>query len=193
MDYFIDNYGIVYWIMGILVVASVVYTIYLLNTEDKYSFNSKLNKNQIRQIEYYIRSIDPREFEILVANLFRYNGYKVDLTPQTNDHGKDCIVYGYKDKEITYVECKHYKESILVNREILQKLLGACSLNNVRSAIIITTSNYTKTAIECKKKCPWLELWYIEDLIDIIKEMNEVDLMNYVGIVIDDRKIIKTS
>lgn len=186
-----ENSNFIYWIIGILGISSVLYTIYLLNTKEEVAFNKRLNQYQIKIIENYIDRLNPREFELFVAKLFRYRGYKADTTPQTNDQGKDVIVYGYKNHEVTYVECKHYKDDILVGREIVQKLMGACSLDGVKKAIIITTSNYTKTAIDCQKKCDWIEFWYKDDLTEIIKNMNEVELMNWFGIVIDGRKIIR--
>lgn len=177
--------------MGIAII-SIIHNYY---AEDK-PIVKKLNVTQINRIERYIMRLTPREFEIFVAKLIEYKyKCKVEITPATNDKGKDIILYNYNGYSLTFVECKQYKEDILVGREIVNKLMGSCALSGATNAIIVTTSNYTKTAVDCigQSKSVNLELWYMSDLIDIIKEMNECDLMNWFGLVVDEGKIIKTS
>ena len=171
---------------------SIIHNYY---AEDKITVK-KLNDTQINRIERYIMRLTPREFEIFVAKLIEYKyKCKFEITPATNDKGKDIILYGYNGYNLTYVECKQYKQDILVGREIVNKLIGSASMGGATNSIIVTTSNYTRTAVDCigQSKSVKLELWYMSDLIDIIKEMNESDLMNWFGIVIDEEKIIKTS
>lgn len=185
-----NNFNLIWFIVIGLSTYSVFCLIQFCKSKDKIYKGTKLTKAQLKVIENFILKLHPRDFEFFVSYLFNYKGYATDVTPATNDKGRDIIVYGYKGNDKTYVECKKYDSSNLIGREIVDKLLGACTLDGVRSAIIVTTSTYTKTAIECKKQCEWLELWYLDDLLEIIKGMTEQDLYKYLGIVVTEDKII---
>ncbi|MED2874297.1 restriction endonuclease [Bacillus thuringiensis] len=55
--------------------------------------------------------MDPRNFEYLIADVFNSQGYRAQVTPGSNDGGKDIILW--KDDEVKFVEVKRYtKESI---------------------------------------------------------------------------------
>ncbi|MCI6275308.1 MAG: restriction endonuclease [Clostridium sp.] len=128
------------------------------------------------EIECRIGNMTPREFEIFCGNLFRELGYKCKVTSESIDGGKDVILedeYG----EIIYVECKHYKKENLVNREVLQKLVGASVGDGINKAIIITTSDYTARAYEYALNVKWLELWTMKDLI---KAMGKIKKQGFV-------------
>nr|WP_257148037.1 restriction endonuclease [Bacillus thuringiensis] len=58
----------------------------------------------------YLEKMDPRKFEYLIADLFNSRGYQAQVTPGSNDGGKDIILW--KDDEVKFVEVKRYtKES----------------------------------------------------------------------------------
>jgi restriction system protein len=65
--------------------------------------------------------VTPREFEVLVAALYRSRGYTTRLTPATKDGGRDVIASKNRpgEKERCLVECKHHKKSIGV-KDILE-------------------------------------------------------------------------
>lgn len=86
----------------------------------------------------------PRDFEIFVADLYRHSGYQTEVTPESNDNGKDVILT--RKKKITFVECKMYAEGNNIGRPPLQKLHGAMSKDKVERGIFVTTSAFTKTA-----------------------------------------------
>lgn len=117
-------------------------------------------------IEYY-RKMDPFEFENEVAMMFGKMGYTYEVTSKTNDEGKDIILS--IDEKITYVECKRFNAKTKVSRPILQKLYGVMVADGVKNGIIVTTSTFTKEAVEFSKK--------MEGIIELI-DCNKLLLIN---------------
>lgn len=113
-----------------------------------------------------ILKMNPRQFEIFIAELFKSNGYKTKLTKESNDGGKDVVAY--KDKDKIYIECKRWSIDNPCGRVLLQKLIGASVGDNANKAIFITTSKYNDNAIEYAKKVSWLELWDLNDILEML-------------------------
>lgn len=98
----------------------------------------------------YLRSIDSRLFEKVVAEIFRDKGFSVELTPQTRDGGKDIIAVQSNSfgKMLYVVECKRYSENNHVGVEIVRNLFGVQQANRASMGIIATTSFFTSSAIQ---------------------------------------------
>lgn len=122
-----------------------------------YSYDEIMNK---------VYSLTPRQFEVFCANLYKELGYKVKLTQETNDGGRDLILEKYG--EVIFVECKRYSETNLVGREICQKLLGATQMYGADRCIVITTGYFHKNAKECKKMVKNLDLIDKNDIFAMI-------------------------
>ena len=124
-----------------------------------------------------IYTVTPRQFEMLIAELFKYSGRydKVEITKATCDYGRDCILTKYirGRKEVTFVEIKHYAKDNYVGRPVVQKLLGSCQMFGATKAIIVTTGKYHKNAYECQSKVNNLQLM---DVIDIQKMILALDV-----------------
>ncbi|XZH99769.1 restriction endonuclease (plasmid) [Clostridium perfringens] len=116
-----------------------------------------------------INSLDDRDFEIFCAEVFKKQGFVVELTKATGDYGRDIILNGS-----IYVECKRFNEKGSVGRPILQKLLGSMDMFNIQKGIVITTGKYTNTAIETAKMMNGkLILWNSYDLFKFLKADKE--------------------
>lgn len=109
-----------------------------------------------RLIEYLKRSpqdihlIDPREFEEVIAEIFRDKGFSVALTPRTRDGGKDVIAIENNDLGIEskyFIECKRYSPTNKVGVDIVRSLYGVQnSRDSANKSIIATTSTFTSGA-----------------------------------------------
>lgn len=91
--------------------------------------------------EITLLNLQPRDFEILIYNLYRSMGYNSILTPATRDGGKDVIAE--KDKgdggEKLYIECKRYKTTAL-KPETVNAFFGVVMKDqDVSRGIIFTT------------------------------------------------------
>jgi hypothetical protein len=95
-------------------------------------------------------TIDSRKFEELVAELFKDKGYEVTLTPRTRDGGKD--IYAVHNNQfgsfLYVVECKRYASTNKVGVEAVRGLYGVKQAERASQGIFITTSSYTKTALD---------------------------------------------
>lgn len=88
----------------------------------------------------------PAEFEEYCANLFRHLGYSAWTTPATNDGGYDIELYGSNGHGIA--ECKCFTPSNKVGRPALQKLVGANQVIGANRLVFITTSSFSKEALD---------------------------------------------
>lgn len=103
-----------------------------------------------------IREITPRQFEELVAELFRDKGYQVELTQRTRDGGKDIIAISTDSLGIKlkyFIECKHYAEENKVGVDVVRALHGVKNTKGgPNKTIIATTSSFTADAINFVEK-----------------------------------------
>lgn len=167
-----DEINSTHIILAMLIVGAIVYSIIEAKKyiKDNSVFLFRKDIKSREEIKKEIENMDGFEFEMFVASVFRKMGYKAEVTKATGDEGRDIIIYGYKGKEETYVECKRYGDGNVVGSEIVNKLLGSCVAHDVKSAIIVTTSTYTKSALEIRNKVNWIEFWYLDDLLNCIME-----------------------
>lgn len=96
-----------------------------------------------------IKNMSPREFEECVADFYREQGFEVFLTKQTRDGGYDIVcTKNIPSKIVILVECKHYNSDNKVDVSIVRELFGVKVSNKANQAVLITTSSFTKDAIE---------------------------------------------
>lgn len=102
--------------------------------------------------------IHSREFEKVIAELLSHQGFDVELTKQTRDNGYDIIALKYFDGHIPLkflVECKRYtKEKVGV--EIIRAFKEVLVTENANRGIIVTTSYFTKDAVNKRNEMPYL-------------------------------------
>lgn len=93
-------------------------------------------------------NVTPRKFEELIAHIFSLHGFKVDLTKQTRDGGKDIIAIrsdlGIRSKFI--IECKRYTSTNPVGVELVRALYGVQAQEGANKSILATTSRFTPDA-----------------------------------------------
>lgn len=65
----------------------------IYTAEDLFEFYESIPEliTALKSSPYLLRELSPREFEEVVAEIFRSNGFHVDLTKRTRDGGKDII------------------------------------------------------------------------------------------------------
>lgn len=122
-----------------------------------------------------IRDMNPRDFEVFIANIFSDNGYSAKVTQYTGDGGKDIVI---KKNGITcYVECKHWESA--VGRPELQKLVGAAVGSNVSDLIFISTGGFNVNAINYANSVNsngnvHLDLWTMDDILKIANKKKRI-------------------
>jgi len=102
-----------------------------------------------------LKRLAPRHFEELVALLLQKAGYIVHLTTTTQDGGFDILAvrpFPLPDGagEDMLVQCKRYSRPIGIS-EVYQ-LIGVRARAGASSAMLVTTSKFTRPAIEAAKR-----------------------------------------
>lgn len=102
--------------------------------------------------------LEPRRFEVLVAELLSDMGYEVELTPETRDGGRDILAafdlpHG---KILTLVECKRFRPERKVGIDILERFLWVMDRKDKASCgLIATTSYFSPEAIATERDYQW--------------------------------------
>lgn len=135
----------------------------------------------IQEDSSFIYQITPREFEEIIAELFKQQGFDVTLTKRTRDGGKD-IVAIQKDLmglETSYfIECKRHSVDNKVDVGIVRELYGVHSeIGGPNKSIIATTSTFTTDAqkfVKEKVRSNWeMDLKDINDVLDWISKYKQ--------------------
>ena len=123
--------------------------------EELYRSADEIRESRNAEILDTILSKTPREFEKLVVNLLQRMGYGGEVqnsgivTPYGNDGGIDGII---KEDILglgrIHLQAKRYQHSNSVQRDEIQKFVGALAVAQSNKGVFITTSSFTKGAIE---------------------------------------------
>jgi|GEM_PF-218801 len=117
-----------------------------------------------------IYSVDPRQFEELIAHIFSLHGFVVELTKKTRDGGRDIIaIKSELDIRMKYfIECKRYSINNPVNVELVRALYGVQMQEGANKSVLATTSRFTPDAREFANKQNTTE-WAMD-----LKDINDI-------------------
>jgi len=136
-------------------------------------FKVQSNIDEIIRDNNKLYSLDPREFEELVAELFRRQGYEVVLTQETRDGGYD-IVAKYKKGDIPFlvlIECKRYKQTNKVGVGLVRALMGVQNDRKANKAVLVTTSSFSKDAVDfAARQQHLISLVGFDEIMRLIRE-----------------------
>jgi hypothetical protein len=108
-----------------------------------------------------LNNITPADFEDLMAKVFAGLGYAVEQTKRTRDGGIDILaVKNIDDVSLRFlIECKRYAQGRQVGVSLVRELFGIKHHLGASKAIIATTSDFTKPAVNFAEAHRWeLEL-----------------------------------
>ena len=112
--------------------------------------------------------VEPRQYEELVAAVFRNVGYSVRLTSFSGDDGIDIFVFDGSDNSLVGVQVKRYRGKI--EAEAIRAFEGALHLNGLTRGVFVTTSTFTSGAVRTSRrfgeKGVAIELWDAERFYD---------------------------
>lgn len=120
---------------------------------------SRISKSGLKDID----KMDGLTFEKYLQTLFKRLGYKVERTTYIGDYGADLIVS--KDGVRSVIQAKRYKNK--VNIKAIQEVVAAKAKYNCTEAIVVTTSYFTKAAIDLAKANKVI-LWDRNKLVNIL-------------------------
>lgn len=96
-----------------------------------------------------IRDLSWREFEVMVGEAFRLQGYAVQETAAGADGGVDLELR--MDGHLHLVQCKHWKTNA-VGVKVIRELFGVMNSRGADAGYVITSGYFTNEAKEFAKK-----------------------------------------
>lgn len=131
---------------------------------------------QVSKTPSMIHQCSPRQFEELVCEILEKKGYKVHLTNQTKDGGKDIIIAesSFLGSFLIYVECKKNAPNRPVGVKFVRELYGTINADRATAGLIITSSYFSKAA---------------KEFVEPIK--HQMSLVDYVQLISEIQKIFK--
>ena len=99
----------------------------------------------IAQNPEMIYNISTREFEEVIEQVLKDQGFETTLTQQTRDDGRDIIAIKYEMGKpvVFYIECKRYGRQNSVGVSIVRSLYGVQSADQINKSILVTTGHVT--------------------------------------------------
>ncbi|MCD5327962.1 restriction endonuclease [Chromobacterium piscinae] len=112
-----------------------------------------------------IKNLSWQQFELLIGEAYRRQGYTVCETGQGGaDGGVDLILH--KDKEMILVQCKQW-QTTSVGAKIVREMFGLMHAHRASSVKIISTGRFTKQATAFAHDKP-IELIGGEQLVSLL-------------------------
>lgn len=118
--------------------------------------------------------VTPRDFEEIIAEIFSHHGFKVELTQQTRDGGKDIIAIteNLGLPVVHFVECKRYAKNKKVDIGIVKNLYATVVSGGANKGVLVTSSTYTQDARVFADK--HLYLLALREYSDVLQWINSV-------------------
>ncbi|MBE8540152.1 restriction endonuclease [Geoglobus acetivorans] len=111
------------------------------------------------------------DFETLIGSIFASLGFDVEKTKHTGDQGADLIIS--KGGLKIAVQVKRYSEKRKVGNKAVQEIVAAIKYYGTDKGMIITTSNYTKPAIELAR-ANGIKLIGGQELKKVVDSLNSI-------------------
>lgn len=108
-------------------------------------------------------TLDGWSFEEEVAEIFRLNGYLVEVTKKTGDGGVDLILW--KDDMKTIVQCKHFRAPIPV--AYVRELNGVREDMRAHRVIMVASSGASPQCYEFIRNKPYFDILDLDDIIEM--------------------------
>jgi restriction endonuclease Mrr len=100
-----------------------------------------------RPPELILKNMSPRDFEVLVAEVYEKQGYVVRLGPGSRDEGVDieATKAAATSTERIVIQCKHQQQN--VGRPVAQQLWGVISADpGITRGVLATSSGFSSEA-----------------------------------------------
>ena len=159
------------WVVGVIILIVIFGAIFYFIL-DKWIVPWERRKKEREEAEsllyFKIDSIDlltGEDFERLLKTVFIVLGYNAQITKKTGDQGADLILS--KDGRKISVQAKRYSKT--VGNKAIQEVYSSIQFYETGEAWVITTSDFTKGAIELARKTG-VKLYNRYETIDLIKK-----------------------
>ena len=118
-----------------------------------------------------IEDLSDRDFEVLVAALYRARGYEVELTPRSKDGGRDVIAErtAVGERERLLISAKRYTGDRKVGKRAVEQIYLPTDLEHATKGVIVTSAlAFTKGPKDLAKANRRLELIPYAGLVELL-------------------------
>ncbi len=112
-----------------------------------------------------IRALSWAEFERVVGEAYRREGFSIEMTKKGADGGVD--LYARRAGETYLVQCKHWKTN-RVGVKVVREMRGLVAAKKATGAVIATTGDFTAEARRFAKGQP-VRLLAGKDVVDLVR------------------------
>jgi len=151
-----NDSNIQYYVIGFVVILVILIVIIKAASRSE----NKTSDNLQYTLDSDFKNLSGDEFEEIVGKLYNRKGYRVTKTPIGPDQGVDLIAR--KGSEKIVIQAKNWKNNVS-NTDIL-KTAGARQMQKANSAVVVTSSKFTKSAIEALRHTPKIKGIDIDEL-----------------------------
>ncbi|MFN4336288.1 MAG: restriction endonuclease [Candidatus Nitrosocaldus sp.] len=151
----------------ITLLISIIFAVAALLT---IRYKRRKSKERLKRLTLErLKSMDPKEFEYVVADMLRTMGYRdVRVIGGSGDLAVDITAKHGKDKVV--IQCKRYTGKKVTSPE-LQMFIGMMLTEyKATKGIYVTTSSFTQDAVELARR-HGIELWDGDRLAEIISRL----------------------
>ena len=135
---------------------------------------NKMITLEAAQDREFIYTVDPADFERMVAQIYADFGFEVSITPETRDGGIDIIAtrnIGMNSSVTMYIQCKRNRKDRPVNVDTLRSFDSVVRYGYTNRGVVVTTSYFTHDAIRfVEERGDLYELINGDSLYEMIKE-----------------------
>ena len=158
------------WVVGVIILIVIFGAIFYFIL-DKWIVpweRKKKEREEAESLVYFqtddIDHLTGEGFEELLKKVFTVLGYNAQITKKTGDQGADLILS--KDGRKISVQAKRYSKT--VGNKAIQEVYSSIQFYETDEAWVITTSDFTKGAIELARKTG-VKLYNRYETINLIK------------------------
>ena len=116
--------------------------------------------------------LDWRELEWLCGVAYDHMGFKVAVTPRSDDDGVD--VFAANDtpgqKGLVVIQARKWQNSNPLGKAEVRELLGTIDLHRASKGVLVTTGRYESGALDMAKEDPRIELLAREQILRLLNE-----------------------
>ena len=156
-------------VFNALAIPAPYFAIFILLIAPFSFFNARRKAKQLdaqKSIET-IRQLHWRNFEELVAEAYRRQGYRVTEGGFGADGGIDLELR--KSEELVLVQCKQWKAQ-KVGVSVVREMFGVLTASNANKVIVICSGKFTQQAIDFASDKP-IELLSGNELLSLVKDV----------------------
>lgn len=148
-------------------VACLVFLVAIIVVLSKYIKRRSKKSYYINSDIHNIDNMTGAQFEEYLKAHFVKQGYRVNITPSSNDYGADLVMY--KNGVTSIVQAKRHKDKVGI--KAIQEIVGAMGYYNADKCLIVTNSYFTANAKKLADANN-AELWDRKKLIGVFRVKN---------------------